>query len=497
VKPKVTLRRALTDPGLLGNILKGASWEAWRILLIAGMGEPLSEGERVIFKKLTGRHREPDARVEELSAIVGRRGGKSRAISTLGAYIAGLCDHSDVLAPGERGVLLCVAPDQRQAAIDLSYAAAAFEQSPIMRQLIANRTTDTLTLTNGISIEVRAASFRRLRGPTYIAAVADEAAFWMAEDSANPDTEILGAIRPGLATTGGLLAIISSPHAKRGELWEAYRQHYGAAGDPAILVAQGASRDFNPSLSPNVVDRALARDATKASAEYLGQFRNDLENFINREQVESCVDVDVRQRAPVTGVRYISFTDPSGGSSDAMVCAVGHRDRDNIVVDAIREIPAPFDPEAAVEELAQFLRPYKVTETTGDRYAAAWVTTAFARHRIKYKHSELNRSQLYLELLPRLNSRTIKLLDHPRAVNQICQLERRTARGGRDSIDHPDGAHDDLANSIAGLCGVVAARKSSYDSSYSWVSDPDRPVDWNNWALKMHILTGGNWVRPF
>jgi len=29
-------------------------------------------------------------------------------------------------------------------------------------------------------------------------------------------------------------------------------------------------------------------------------------------------------------------------------------------------------------------------------------------------------------------------------------LERRTARGGRDSVDHPPNAHDDVANGAAG-----------------------------------------------
>ena len=81
-------------------------------------------------------------------------------------------------------------------------------QSPILRQLIANRNADTLELTNGITIEVRSASFRRLRGPTYIAVIADEAAFWFSDEfSANADTEILNAVRPGLATTRGPLII--------------------------------------------------------------------------------------------------------------------------------------------------------------------------------------------------------------------------------------------------------------------------------------------------
>ena len=129
-------------------------------------------------------------------------------MATLAVYIAGLCKHP--LVRGERGVLLCIAPDQRQAAITLDYATAAFEASPILKQLIANRTADTLELSNGITIEVRAASFRRLRGPTYIAVIADEAAFWYSDEfSANADTEILNAVRPGLATTGGPLIIAS------------------------------------------------------------------------------------------------------------------------------------------------------------------------------------------------------------------------------------------------------------------------------------------------
>jgi hypothetical protein len=73
-----------------------------------------------------------------------------------------------------------------------------------LRSLITKRTTDTLSLSNGVDIEVRAASFRRLRGPTYVAVIADEAAFWTTDEwSSNPDREILDAVRPGLATTGG------------------------------------------------------------------------------------------------------------------------------------------------------------------------------------------------------------------------------------------------------------------------------------------------------
>ena len=42
------------------------------------------------------------------------------------------------------------------------------------------------------------------------------------------------------------------------------------------------------------------------------------------------------------------------------------------------------------------------------------------------------------------------MLDETKIVAQLIGLERRTARRGRDSIDHGPGAHDDLANAVAG-----------------------------------------------
>jgi hypothetical protein len=289
-------------------------------------------------------------------------------------------------------------------------------------------------------------------------------------------------VRPGLATTGGPLIIASSPYAKAGLVWELHRQRYGPTGDPLVLIAQAASRDLNPTLSEAVVARALARDEPAARAEYLGQFRDDIAAFIDRERVLACVESGVFERPPVKGVRYISFTDPSGGSSDSMVCAVGHLDDDMLVVDCVREITAPFDPESATEEIAQVLALYKIDETTGDRYSGQWCVQAFEKRGVRYEHAEQNCSQLYLEMLPRVNAKTIRLLDHPRAINQICLLERRTTRGRGDVIDHPIGAHDDIANAIAGLCGLASAKRSSYDSTLDWVGGPGIDGDYG-WVI--------------
>ena len=471
MKPKLSFRAAISDLQLLGTALGGPSWKTWGALFIGAFGGELKPAERKIFKEVTGREREPGRQVEELWAIVGRRGGKSRGTATAAAYIAGLCDHSDTLAPGETGVLLIIAPDQRQAAVCLNYISALFEATPMMRQLMASKTADSITLRNRVKIEVRAASFRTLRGPTYIAVIADEAAFWHSDNSANPDTEILAAVRPGLATTGGPLIVISSPYARRGEIYETYRRHYRAEGDPLILVAQGPSRKFNPTLPQRVVDRAIERDPASASAEYLAQFRTDIKSFVPREVVGSCIDAGVFERVPEYCNRYFAFCDPSGGSADSFTLAVAHKSKGLVIVDAVRETKPPFSPEQVVVEFCETLKRFKVSKVLGDHYGGEWPREQFRKHGIDYEPASKSKSELYRDLLPALNSQQVRLLDNPRLLQQLVSLERRTARSGKDTIEHPPNAHDDLANAVAGVVSTMTAQIGTYDTSLNWVGD--------------------------
>ena len=494
--PRFTMRQALKDQALFGATLAGPSWEGWRVLLIAVMGERLTPRERKLFARFTGREREPRQRIEEAAFVIGRRGGKDRAASVLAAYIAGLCDHSDVLAPGERGVVLCIAPDQRQARILLDYATAALQATPILAQLIANRTADALELTTGITIEVRAASFRRIRGVTAVAVIASEAAFWMdAETSTNPDTEILNAVRPALATTGGPLVLISSPYARRGELWNIFRRHHGPNGDQLILVAQGASRDLNPTLPQRVVDRALERDPAAARSEYLAEFRADIESFISREAVEAVASRGVFERAPLPNISYIGFVDPGGGSADSMTLAVAHKEGGRAILDCIREVRPPFSPDAVTKEFAEALKRYRIASVRGDRYAGEWPRERFRAHGIEYRPADKPKSDLYRDLLPAVNSGLVDLLDHEQLTAQLYSLERRTGRGGRDSIDHPPSAHDDLANAACGAL-VTALQQPRWEQppvgiGLSYVGD-DAGATWIEDDFMVHGPTA-NW----
>jgi len=458
--PRTSLRKALSDPRLLGNTLKGESWKAWRTLLIASMGEKLTTDERKIFTKLTQREREPGKRVDELVVVAGRRGGKSRAISVLISYLAALCQHPS-LVPGETGTALIFAPDRRQAGVLLDYISATLTNSLLLSQLVTNRTQDTLTLSNHVAVTVRSSDFRRIRGSTSIAVAADELAFLRTEeDSSCSDKDVLDAVRPGLATTSGPLFLISSPYSRKGELFRIFTEQYRPDADPSILVAHGASRDFNPSLPQSVIDRALERDHAAASAEYLAIWRSDIDSYVSRDVVDAAVVPGRYEVPPLDGVHYIAFTDPSGGSGDSFTLAIVHQEGQRIVVDCVRERHPPFQPDAVVAEFAATLKSYNLFTVKGDRYGGAWPRERFAAHGIDYRVSDMNKSDYYQAFLPILNSGRVELLDHKKLVRQLCALERRTARGGRDSVDHPSGQHDDVANSVAGAV-VTAVRRNS------------------------------------
>jgi hypothetical protein len=100
----------------------------------------------------------------------------------LATYLSACCDYPNLVA-GETGICLLIASDTEQAGIALERIEAKFRVSPILRQLIKARTAKQLRLSNGICIQVRASDFRRVRGPTLIAAICDEACFFSSRKS--------------------------------------------------------------------------------------------------------------------------------------------------------------------------------------------------------------------------------------------------------------------------------------------------------------------------
>ncbi|WP_022964869.1 hypothetical protein [Halopseudomonas pelagia] len=456
----LTIRDLMTDQALFGNQYGGDSWSSWRALLAGFYGLDLDEQQAETFRTLTAREPLTQA-ADELWLVIGRRGGKSAAAALLAVFEAVFNDHRAKLAPGEIATVMVIAADRKQARAVMRYVRGLLAH-PMLARFVMRDQTESIELSNRCAIEVMTASHRSTRGYTAACVICDEIAFWHSE-GANPDADILNAVRPSLATLGGKMIALSSPYARRGVLWSAYKRHYGK-GSERVLVAQAPTLLMNPELPAHVVEEAYADDPIAAAAEYGAEFRSDVESFVSIEAVEACTRPGQVELPPAESVTYTAFVDPSGGVADSFTLAIGHRDGNTAVIDCARAIKPPFSPESVVVEYCALLKSYRVSRVTGDAYAGEWPREQFRKNGIQYDKSSRNRSELYRDLLPLLNSEQVELPPLPAISQQLVGLERRTSRGGRDSIDHAPGGHDDLANAVAG-CAVHIGTRNTYDLS--------------------------------
>jgi len=149
------------------------------------------------------------------------------------------------------------------------------------------------------------------------------------------------------------------------------------------------------------------------------------------------------------------FTDCSGGSNDSFALGVAHAEGNIAVLDCIREVKPPYSPQSVVSEFARTLKSYGISEVSGDGYSGQFVRELFRNQGIAYTVSKRTKSEIYIDLLPALNSGRIELLDDVKLIAQLIGLERKPGRG-RDVIDHAPHSHDDLINVAAGVLTLAA-----------------------------------------
>lgn len=451
---KIGLQDFIEDARLAGSysaFKTPETWRPWMVFSRAIHGEPLrNAAERKLFTRCTGiEHYE--ARKDgyaEAVAIVGRQAGKTQFASLLVSALAAL--HPPV--PDGHLYALLIAQDHRAAVrTAFSYIKAIFDSSPMLKQLVVNSKTDTLELNNGIRVAAYPCNPASVRGLRAIVAVCDELAFYRSSEMVPQDKEMLRALRPCLATTGGRIVCPSSPYGQSGTLWEMHRRHYGK-GDGAVLIWQADAPTMNATLPADYIKRMREDDPEAYRSEVLGEFRQGLTSLIDPAVLDRCVG-EHQEIERQENVHYEAFVDPSGGRRDPYALAIGHLDKvsERVVVDCIRRWEAPFNPSGVTSEIVDILRRYQVSAVTGDRYAGEWPREQFRAHRVRYDVSRLDKSRLYLELLASLNAQRVELPSNQNLITELRCLERRRGPSGRDRVDHPPNGHDDLANAAAGL----------------------------------------------
>jgi len=441
--------------GALPRFRDLSTWRPWLVFLRAVYGLPLSRAELEIFRRHTGRDAPREGGYLEAVVVVGRQSGKTQIAALVGAYEA-----ASAVLRGERNVFVpLVAQDARAAQRALlGYVREAFTAIPMLAKMVSRELVSGIELAGGVSLAIYPCRPAALRGIRSAASIVDELAFFISSEGRPTDVEMLRAIRPSLATTSGRLLVLSSPYGQAGALWDLHRRHCGR--DTGVLLWQAGAPDMNPTLAADYLARMREEDPEAYRSEVLGEFRAGVAQLFDPEALEAVVAPEVRERAPQPGPAYRAFVDPSGGRRDAFALAVAHASPDGVaVLDVVRAWAPPFNPSGVVAEAAALLREYRVHRCSGDRYSAEFVAEHFRAHGVQYEGSELDRSEIYLEMLHLVNARGCLLLDSPDLLRELRGLERRRGASGKDRIDHRRDGHDDRANASAGALVLAAGRR--------------------------------------
>jgi hypothetical protein len=388
--------------------------------------------------------------------------------------LALFCKHR--LARGETGSVLTISASTATAKLVFDYCLGFIEASPVLRNEIKDVTRTEIRLRNGVVIATHSNSYRNLRGRTLLGCVLDEVSFWPDEAGALSDIEAYRAVLPSLLTTNGMLVAISTPYRKTGLLYQKHRDCWGVSSDD-VLVVQGESQRFNPTLTDAAINAQREADPVAAGAEWDARFRDDIGAFLDEELIERAIDHGRPLELPPRGhQRCRCFVDASGGRHDHYTIAIGHKEGERYVVDVIRGARPPFDPNIVTQEFAGLCREYGVGAAQGDNYSAQWVAGAWRQAGIGYQPSDIPKSAIYLETLPLWTRGLISMPDHKALVRELRLLERHTHRSGKDSVDHGRNGADDHANAVCGLLRTLVARAPMRisESVKQWASIPQR-----------------------
>ncbi len=428
---------------LFDTLHPGASWKPWRDFVAAVHGLPLDDEGLERFRRHTGRDKPREGGYPESVAVVGVQSGKSAVAGTMAVHAA---------LTGERGTsAILVGQDQRGSIRALmKYAKEPFETIPAFAAEVRRQTADTLELSNGTQLTAYPCRPSAVRGLRANFVGVDEMGFFVSTDGRPTDKEMLRVARGRVATTGGRIAILSSPYGESGTLFELHRAHYGR-NDSDTLIWQATAPDMNPLLPADYLARMARDDPDAYRSEVLGEFRHGVSTFLDPLALAEVIDEGVRERLPQRDTQYVGYVDAASGSGkDSFAIGIAHRDGQRAVLDVCRRWSPPFNPSSVIAEAANTFRRYRIAMVEGDRYAPGFVAEGFRVHGIRYRAAPQDTSAMYCELLPLVNAGAVSILDDPGLLKELRGLERRPGQAGRDRVDHRRGQHDDAAVAASG-----------------------------------------------
>lgn len=429
-------------------------------------GLPLDETELEIYRRACGREDYIPREHRGMSVIAGRRSGKSSRIAATVVCFEAFRDHG--LPRGEKGYVLLIAPSKAQARICFEFIRRYIENSPILSKRVAKLRKSEIELSNGLTIACYPCSYIAVRGVTIVAAVCDEMAFWRHDETAaNPEQEILDALRPGMASVErAKLLKISTPFRKEGILHAEYQRR----AELDFPVWQISTFEMNPAIAPAILETERRRDEQTFRREFMAKFSENITSWIDSEDIDACV-IRHRKKLPrVPNVHYVAAIDPAFVRND-FALAISHLSSNGtIVLDFMARWrgtkKAPLGFEWVCSEIKRILDRYDINSVIGDQYCATVIRQELLKLGIYYKDfafGQHTRAEVFGNLKHLLIQRKIELLDDSELLHELRSLEEKRTNRGQIDVQSRGSINDDLA--VAGALGAseLAKRSSAPD----------------------------------
>jgi hypothetical protein len=425
--------------------------DAQLVCLKSTYGLPLNECEQKIYFQGTGRLTYDAKQLDEVTFIIGRRGGKTGKIAAPIVCYEAFRDHG--LPPGEDAYVMLLAPTLKQARIAFRYIRKYLRNSPILSKRIVRITKDEITLDNNIVIGCHACTQDGVRGRTVVAIVCDEIGHWpFDEDSANPADEVLAALRPSMATVRNAKLIkISTPYIKSGVLWEEFQTR----SELDYPVWQLTTFKMNPTVTPQMVDSERQRSEENYRREYLAEFTDSISGWVPAEILDPCIARGRQQLPRQEGLNYIAAIDPATRGHNFALVILHQVPDGTVVVDLVRiwtgstKIPLPF--EGVLNEIKMILDSYGVSSAIGDQFHCDAIQQYLQKIGVWYEvhvFGPQTRAQIFSGLKHLMVQGKIEILDDKLLLQQLRNLtEERSERGQIDI--RPSTGKDDQAVALA------------------------------------------------
>lgn len=431
--------------------------------------------------------------------LIGRRSGKSHISCFAALYeivFGGHMQHVKTVKRRQKDgtvkesrqevIVPYIAQDLPTAKANMIYIKLFAEMSPVLADQIVNENSNVIEFANGIKVQPEPPVLKTGRGVAIPVVILDEVGFWYkTAESANPDFEVLRAVRASMAQFPNRKRfIISSPYTEEGILWD-YAQA-GTMGQNCkneqdkkkyrtTLVMQASTAAMeNPQLIKagiiETLEEEQAADPDGFVREYGARFVSSIGGYLHSDVVKRAIisgrtemrrqDIEREQMVPF----YVATMDPAF-RVDSWAFSIFHRNMHGKVVQDVLRVWTPskklkivLDPAAIMQEIAGLCEQWGITTIHSDQYQLETLQQIALNHRLAIVGVDFtgkSKAKVFGSLAMLLQQDNLELLDQPIIYQQLVTIQKKLGAMGNVQISAPPGKHDDVACCIALGCNMA------------------------------------------